>query len=283
MIGIFDDAGARLAVTLPGITLNNPADDPLDTFEINGVVTTSQIDTAIDSNPSKTGAIISPARRIIYLVRVDGTIRAPSLAKLFDKGVLLASALDPDFLSRQNPSTNGFVDMDFSVPTTDTTEYPTGLVPSRYRVRPRNTVVPADSMYTGTSAFFAAEFLLRDPRRVYQTLESRVGAGTVDNEGNTYAGVVVSIAMSGAGQAGYVVDLNGDGVTGPTLDLSATLNGDVIVIDMDAGTVTKNGVDAITLMTSGTFFDIPPGSSTIGITNGTNATTTIQWRRSWTI
>lgn len=283
MIGLYDDDGNRLSVTFNGLTLNNAADDSDDTYELNAVITAATYDTTVDSDPSGDGAVISPARRIMYVVRLDGTVRAPTFAKLYDKKKALSLAFDPAHWSRREDTAHGFTNLDFSVPTEDTAEYASGLVPSRYVARSRREVVPIDSMYQGTSAFFTAELLIKDPRRTGQTLETRTGAGTATNEGDTFADATVTITMSGAGSATYAVSRTGDisGLTTLTLNLSGRSNGQVVTVDMANRRIYVDGTENMGLFVSGDYWDLDPGDNTIGITNGTNASTVISWRRSW--
>jgi hypothetical protein len=288
VIGLYTDAGARLAVTMPnGLVLNNPSDEPNDTFELNAVITAAQFDTSIDSDPTDDGAIVSPAKRVLYVVRLDGTVRAPTLAKLYDKKQLLAASFDPSLASRTYPSTDGFSAMTFSVPTTDTTEYATGLVSSIYYVRSRKEVVPIDSMYQGTAAFFSAELLLRDPRRYYGTADTlgSVASGTADNEGDAPTWPILTLTMAGPGNVAFTMErvapLNGTKQL--VLDLTGLSASDSVVVTFERGRITVNGSDAPERYVSGDFFDLDPGENTITYTNFGNATRSLSWRRAWTI
>lgn len=285
MIGIFDDAGNRLAIDFNDLTLNDPNDPVDDLFEINAVITSGSFDTTIDSDPSGDGAEVSPARKIMYVVRIDGTVRAPTLAKLYDKKRDLSLAFDPSIASRNNPDTHGFTDLDFSVPTTDTAEYASGLIPSRYVARSRKEVVPIDAEYSGTAAFFSAELLVKDPRRVYQTLETLSGAGTANNKGNAPADLTLTITMAGAGSGAYFIRRVGSdtGTKDLTLDLSGLSNGEVVVVDMANRQITVDGADTPSLYSAGDYFDLDPGNNTITYSNTTNATSVLSWRRSWTV
>lgn len=283
MIGIHDDDGLRLAQTYNGLTLNDPADPEDDTFEVNQVITIAAFDSRLDSDPSEDGAELTPAKRIQYLVRVDGTVRAPTLAKLFDKKRLLVLAFDPASTSRKNPSTNGVLPYDFSVPTEDTDEYTSGLVPSRYYARSRGSVVPPDSMYTGMACFFSVELIVPLARRFLQTEDTLAGAGDADNEGDAPTWPTLTVTMAGAGDTDYTITRDGLDTSSKTLtlDLSGLSDTEVVVVDPQLKKITVDGVDAPELYVSGDFFDLDPGVNTITYANTTNATSSLAWRRAW--
>lgn len=283
LIGLHNDAGARLAQTYNGLTLNDPADPENDTFEVNQAIAIAAFDSSLDADPSADGAELTPAKRIQYLVRIDGTVRAPTLAKLYDKKRLLSLAFDPAGTSRANPSTNGVLPYDFSVPTEDTDEYTTGLVPSRYYARSRGSVVPPDSMYTGTACFFSVDLIVPLARRFLQTEDTLAGAGEADNEGDAPTWPTLTITMAGAGNAAYAITRDGPdtGSETLTLDLSGLSNGEVVIVDLRIKHITVDGVDAPELYVSGDFFDLDPGVNDISYANTTNATSSLAWRRAW--
>lgn len=282
----------RNALTFNSLTLNDPADPVDDTFELNAVVTVPQYDTSVDSDPADDGSLVTPAKRILYVARLDGTIRAPTQARLYDKKKLLALTMDPALLSLNNPTTFGVLPMDFNVPTLDTANYATGLVPSRYYCRPRGVPVPIDSMYQGYACFFSIEMAIYDPRRYLQTTTTKTIVGTSSTtSGNTLADYpswpTVVVTMTGAGSATYSVDQSGDTPAALVINLSSALSGDTYTIDMQAGTITRvrAGVstDQTALKVSGDWFQMTVANATLTVANGTNASTAITWRRAFVV
>lgn len=289
MIPLFLDDGTRNPFTFGGLTFNDPAADPDDIYEVNAVVPTSAYDAAIDSSPVKDGAILVPAKRVYYLLRIDGVIRAKTIASLYDKKRALAAAIDPALASLANASTVGVTSLDFSVPTLDTANFPSGLVASRYSARARTVATPVDSVYQGQAAPFSLDLIVPDPRRVFQTEQSRAGAGAAVNLGDYVGPTRLSIAMAGAGSSTYKIGRTGplSGLKELTLNLSGRINGDVVTVDMLTGAIKVNGASQQGLfvgsVAANTLWEMEPGSNTIAITNGTNATTTIFWRHAWVI
>lgn len=285
MIGIYDGDGDRLSVTYNGLTTNSAADAKDDTFELNAVTTIQPSEGVQESRPDRDGVEVYQARKQMMVVRLDYTIRAQSLAALYDKKRALAHAFDPAEVWRENQSVNGFIALDFSVPTGDTVNYPTGLVPSRYYARPRQTPIPADSMVTGDGCFATVEMLIADPRRYLQTADTLAGAGTANNRGDVPTYPTLTVTMAGAGSAAYTVScdpaLSGIATSSLVLNLSGCVAADVITVDMAARTILKNGVDAPTLYVSGDYFPLEAGSNTVAYANATNATSSLSWRRAW--
>lgn len=287
MIGIHDDDGDRLPITYNGLTLNDPTDPKDDTFEINAVSTLAPSQAPQEARPADDGTEIYDARKSMIVLRMDGTVRAPSLAKLYDKKRLLAAAFDPAKSSREDTSArNGFRALDFSVPTEDTTEYPTGLVPSRYYARARTTPIPMDSTSTGTAAFFVLDLLVPDPRRYYQTSESISANGTATNEGDFRTWPSLTYIMSGAGSATHSISNNPAAAWADTLTLVLDLSGcalsDVIEIDMERRRIELNGVEDPSLYVSGSYFPLEVGANVITWANTTGINSkSLGWNRAW--
>src|SRR3972149_10612744 len=144
MISLFDDAGRRLAVTFNGLTLTTPADVSDDTYELNTVAGMTVVDAIAELRPEGDGMEVYDARKVSRLVRIEGGIRGPPLARFYDKEKLLAKTFDPALVSLNNPTVSGFLALDFSVMTEDDATYPDGLVLSRYYCRPRTLVEPIE-------------------------------------------------------------------------------------------------------------------------------------------
>ena len=279
MIGLFDDAGARLPITYNGVTLNSPTDNENDIIEVAEAVGGTTYDAVTDPRQLIDGMEAYPARKIARSIVIRGTVRAPTIARLYDRMEALAVAFDPALASLNNASTYGFLAFDFSVPTLDLTNYPSGLIPSRYYIRTLKPIDPPDSRYIGTSQHYEMTLLCRDPRRYLQSTSSLADAGTAANTKADYISwPTVTITMSGAGSATYQVTNSTLGKS-VYLDLSGRTGGDVVAVDMELKKVTINGTENNGIVGASTqWWWIKPGNNTIAITNGTNASTSSVWR-----
>jgi hypothetical protein len=287
VISLFTQAGARLAITYNGITLNNPTDPDDDWIEVYDCTSQTSYEAVTDPNQNRDGMEVYDARKIARTILVRGAIRVPAtrLARLTDRFELLAVAFDPALASLNNPTVNGFLAFDFSVLTEDTaTNYPDGIIPSRYYARALKPPDPMDARDGGTARAFELTMLCRDPRRYLQSTVTLAGAGTFANTKADYISwPTITITMSGAGSATYQLANSTVGRT-LRLDLSGRANLDVVVVDMEQQKVTINGTEneGIVNATSQWWY-MKPGNNTITITNGTAATTSTVARPAFVI
>jgi len=190
----------------------------------------------------------------------------------------MAAAFDPDAVTRDNPDTFGFLPLDFNVPTADTVNFPTELMPCRYYVRAEEAFEPPYSQYAGIAVPFSLPLMAADPRRYLQAASSLTGAGVADNSiATVWSWPTLTIVMSGAGSATFQI-ANTEASGTLTLKLSERTNGDSVAVDMERRSIKVNGVDAPNLYISGDFWHMEPGANTITVTNDTNASPTLTWR-----
>jgi hypothetical protein len=280
MIGLYNEAGTRLAIGYNGVTLNNPSELPFSKYEVNDVTSLTSIDYIREGRPTEDGSIRSVPRKPQRVIRLRGMVRASSYAGLFDAAAALASATDPSLMARVHGDTYT-PDLTFSVPTLDTTTWPTGLIPCRYSGIALGTVDATVSQANGMVVPFSIDLFLADPRRYSQSQGTRSGAGTATNSGDYITYPTVTIAMTGAGSASYAVGNSTVGKT-VTLNLSGCVNGDSIVVYMDRYLVTKNGTpDSSLIVGTPGWFYLLPGANTITLANTTNATTTTNFYVAW--
>lgn len=285
MIPLFKSDGTRAPHTYNGLTVNNPSDDHDDTFELNSCMPTEQLDWYSEPSSNDDGLEAYDVRKVAKIWRIEGTLRAPNLAKFYDKCELLAKTFDAAKVSHENPATEGFLPYDFSVPTTDTTTYPSGYIPCRYYVRSRASVSPLNTEYQGYSAFFTLQLLCRDPRRYLQTASSRIGAGSADNSKADYRSwPTLSIAMGGDGSAEYTISRAAPGAATQELilDLTGRSGGETVVVDMETGYITVDD-ELVDLFVGGTFWEMEPGTNTIAISNTANTVSTLTWRSAFSL
>lgn len=229
------------------------------------------------------------------MLQIDGVLRAQSYAAFFDKRVALAKAFDPALGAYKNaadsgttPANWGVLPLDFSVPTADTTNYPTGLVASRYYARAKDGVYLPSSQFTGLAGFFRIPLVVPEAVRYLQTTSSLSGAGTLDNTlADAPSWPTVTITMAGAGSSNYTITRTGTYSTVALhLDLSGASSGDVYTVDMKRRRIYRTRSSVVTDQTalvyaSGDFWEVEPTSQTISLSNTTNATTSTVWRRAW--
>jgi hypothetical protein len=289
VLALFDNTGARIAHTYNGLTLNSitaagaSGAGPYG-YQLDNAVPLTQLDSISDPHQTRDGMESYDVRKVARIFRVEGIIRARTLAELFDKQKALVAAFDPAKVAHNNPSTYGYLAYDFSVPTEDTANYATGLVPSRYYLRARSLPEPVVSSYTAMTARFGLELVARDPRRYLQSTSSIAAAGSLNNSLADYRSwPTLTLNMSGAGSAtAAITNTTSLGAKTLTLNLSGCVNTDVVIVDMESRTITKNGVSTPSLYVSGDWFEIEPATQTIATANFTNVGSwSLVWRRAF--
>lgn len=274
MIGLFSDAGARLPIVYNGYTFNANNLTGEEAVAVERVISRTALVAVQDQrNDDRDGSEIYRPRKPARVIRLEGEVRSASPTLFYDQLVAMTLACDPVLVRRANPTTEGFIPLTFTTPRA------AGNLSCQYYARPREVPEPELSALVGANqALFVVEFLLRDPRRYLQTASSLTGAGTATNSGNYPTWPTVTITMAGAGSATYAVDITGDSGTPLVLNLSARVNTDVVVVNMESRTITLNAVETPSLYVSGDYFDLSAGANTVALTNTTNATTVTSWR-----
>lgn len=269
MIPLFKDNGDRIALAYSSlITLNSPNDPQDDIYECNIYSSSPQWDALTEPKTQGHGLEGHEPRKVVTLHRIDGVIRAPTLAKLYDKVLALNEAFDMVNAFDSDSSTEhnrGYLPFWFSIPTTNTALYPTGLIPAEIRVRSLAVPVSRSSQFEGTTCRFTLMLQAADPRIYYTTEQtvSRANAGTM-NADNDDAGfpspVTLTIDFSGAGSGRTSFLMGGRTLV---LDLSGLISTDEVVVDMERQTIELNGGSAMNLYDSGEFWqDLPKGATT---------------------
>lgn len=280
MIPVFADSQrTRIAHVYNGLTINQRiGGSNKDIVEVNSVRVQTQIQHIREPREYESGLEVYGAFKRGKLLTLQGVIRAATWGGLYDRIEEVAAAFDPDAVSRDNPDTFGFLPYDFSVPTADTVNFPTGLMPCRYYARAEQAFEPPLSQYAGIAVPFALPMLAADSRRYLQAVSSLTGAGAADNSiATAWSWPTLTIAMAGAGSATFEIT-SAEAAGTLVLDLSSCVNSDSVVVDMERGEITKNGVAVPSFYVSGDFWHVEPGVNTISITNGTNASPTLTWR-----
>lgn len=277
MIPIFDDSGNRVPITYNGLTLNSPiAGNPMHIYEVNAVMVRDVFSGTVESRPEGDGSEAYGTRKSAKMVRMDGIMRAPTFAALYDMAAALQGALDPATLSLQDPLAHGFSPLEFDILSV------AGNEESYLLARPVQNPDYLNDQFLGKNMPFRLEFFCADPRRyaLTATLYTFVGAGTqaLTNTGNYPSVPAIEITMSGAGSGTFAITNYGNTPDGIIyLDLTGVVNGDTIIIYPQDKVVTKNGARADNLVGDDTDWNllVHPGASNWQVANGTNATVEI--------
>lgn len=279
MIGLYDDAEARLPITYNGITFNGASETADNILEVVDVRSSTALTAVVEPrNDDRDGSEAFRPRKPQRVIVLDCVMRMPSAGEFYDRLNTLAAALDPVLVRRANTTSEGFLALAFTTPKSGTD------LACKYLARPLQIIEPTISKYMGgLQAQFQAIFLLKDPRRYAAAQSSLSGSGTATNNGNYPTWPIVQITMSGAGNVAYSIDKSGDTENALVLNLSGRINGDVIVVNMENRQIILNGTVTPSLYVSGGFFDLGPGANTITVSNGTNATTSTLWNDAYAI
>lgn len=271
MIGLYDSDGNRLAITINGLTLNSPSDDAETKIIVTDVRSKTSIQGKIEQrNDGRNGLEAPPPSKAGRVISLQGVISAANIEAFYDKVENMAAKLDPTLLARNNPSTDGFVNLNFTTPSA------AGNLACKYKVRPVGMSEPIlTSMFGVIQAPFKVDFLLADERRYLQAQSTLVGAGTATNTGDYPTWPTLTITMAGAGSGTYAWTVVGLGTL--TLNLSGRIASDVVVVTPEIRSITVNGTAAPSLFVSGTWLDLSAGANTVSYANTTNATSTLTW------
>jgi len=285
MIGIFDNDGRRLSISVNGLIINNPQDDHDNTYEVNSVAVSTAIDTLTEARQSRDGLEMYGSRKLNFLVKIDGMIRAKTMGGLYDKVSAMAEALDPGTITYS--SATSLINVDFSTPTDDYINYSDGKIPCRYLARPRTIPTPAISQFTGTVSPFSIELIVSDPRRYLTTTTTKTATGSIDNSLATYRSwPTLTLNMGGAGSATYAIALTSSvGTKTLTLNLSSRTNGQVVTVDFANKKISVGTTETPSIYASGDFWEILPETGmTLAASNTTNVSSfSLSWNRAFSL
>lgn len=198
----------------------------------------------------------------VYLGRrqfmLRGTIYAPSEAVLHDRIRIIRALFTPTLAYAQDPANYGFLPIAFTLPTADTANFPSGLLPLRAFVRPEEmpgAMFDRDMAFgddvRGYSMPYEAMLEARDPRFYAQTstevaVTATSGSGSTTNKGDYPAPLQMSVILSGATSGPRTITLTGFGsvmtVTVPSGGTTRTVRIDGV---LKIATLTQNGVETL--------------------------------------
>lgn len=304
LTGTVKPSGAGLPIrnpitydSTPSIVLNSPCDDRDDTYEVDDVSMQTMWDENMEPHADRDGAQVGEPREVQKIIRIAGWVRAPSLAKLYDKISALNRAFNPvlsHINDNDNPFNTGFLDLKFYAPTDDTANWASGYIPQEYRARSIALPVPITTKFDDLSTRFVIMLRAADGRRYHQTesTATRTGSGnvTADNSLATYPSwPVIDLDFTTGASSDIAIERTNNPTYGRITLLEAdSLSdsaGEVLRIDMLARTAKYvSGADKTgALKANSRFFDLlAGGSNTITFTNlPSDCDVTVRWNRAF--
>lgn len=285
MIGIYDDAGDRIPHGYNGLVVNN------DSYPIASATMSHRFDAVLEALPRSDGMEAYEPHRLSAVLQVEGTVEGVSVADLHDKIDALNAAFDPVRVTHDDDAAydRGFIPYTFSVPTTDTDNYPDGLIPMQLYARSLSLPVGRVSKFEGHVARYTLLLQAVDPRRYLQTEDTAplTGSLTVINNGlATYKSwPTLRLTMSGAGDpTWWINNIEDDYAEALTLNLGALVAGDVVDVDMRRRTIKRvsDGASLMSLYLSGRYIEMMPLAQTIQVKNLTGiASAVLTYRRAF--
>lgn len=281
----------RLPVDFNGYTMNDP-DAPIDDgIELIEAGVTPITDQVLEQRQGKDGMEIYQNFKGGLMIALRGFIKKPTLAELFDEQALMAEKFDPALLSRRTAvSTDGFLALNFRVPTTNVAAYVTGQAFSFYLARTLQPVTFGKTKYDGYQVPFKIEMVTKDPSRFQQGQKTLLlptsDPTALDNsEGSYPSWPIFQGVMVGAGSAAFTVTNQSayGGSKTLTLDLSTLVNGDVLRVDFERKRITVNGLSAARLYVSGDYWQVEPRITNLIDLGGTTniASRELKWHRAF--
>lgn len=281
MIGIYSDAGTRLAMAYNGLTVNSE-----DIYPVGIVTVDHRYDAVSDPRPQDDGMESYSPRRLSTVFRVEGIVKADSVAMLHDRIEALNEAFDPVVAADQDDDF-GFLPFTFSVPTEDTDNYATGFKLMQCFVRSIEIPVPRISKFEGDGARFSLMLQAKDPRRYLQSESSMSlssGSNTVDNSLAGYPSYPrFTFSMTGAGDAAFRIEFPSDEEGRDLqLNLSGLSNGDDVEVDFATRQIYLNGAVDMDLYDAGQWGKLHPRSQTVTLVSTTaTSARTLHWFRAF--
>lgn len=249
-----------------------------------------------DAYQLTTGGALGRSHKGFGLWRLSGRIIVPDAtqaASLADVERAMRAAFDPALCYLDAPATDGVYTFDFTDPTLDTTNHPTGLIALRAYCRPMAQPSIVENIGDAGRLDYTLGLIAADPR-IYAQAETTLAltpgsaSGNVTNKGTWPAPLRATIVMAGAGASNFTLARGGVSFV---LDLSGVSGGQTVVVVMETCApygrgryITRAGAEAASLKTSSpsTWLDVPVGTTSFAITNTTNVTScTLAWRSAW--
>jgi len=270
----------RIARVYNGLTVNDA------TYPISFSAVSDAFDAVTNPHAQRDGMEAYPTRKVQAVIREDGLVvpATKSIAALHDAIEALNAAFDPINAQNADSSTEdkGFIAYTFDVPTTDTANYASGLIPMQVYAKALQLPVLRTTKFEGHTCRFALVLQVVDPRRYLQTNSSVTAAsGTLPNTLAKYpSDLTYTVVTSGAGSAAHTIT---NSTTGEALVIDLSSGAGTYVVDFARHKITKNGATFDSAYVSGTYWRVRKGvADSYAITNNANVTSqTLAWRRAF--
>lgn len=215
-------------------------------------------------------------------IHMSGTLYAPTRLALYDQLQDLRAALSPRLAWLDEPADMGFQPLFFSVPTANTTDWPTGAIDMQaYAMPQRLRHVIVRDRTGGTDDDYAlaiqwdATFFMRDPRfyadAPYLNGFTTTESGTLTNRGNYPSDLNILITTTTAASGSFTFALGGANFT-ITIPASSyatryfRYKGADRILTMEENDQEELRMDLLTISGSGDHPSIMPGDSPYAIT-----------------
>lgn len=271
-------ADVRIARVYNGLTVND------DTYPIAFSAVSDSFDAVTNPHAQRDGMEAYPTRKVQAIIREDGIVKAASLEALHDAIEALNAAFDPINAQNADSSTEdkGFLAYTFDVPTTDSSNYSTLLIPMQVYAKALQLPVLRTTKFDGYTCRFTLLLQVVDPRRYWQTGSSVTGTGgsLVNTLAKYPSDIVYTVITSGAGDANHTI---ANSTTGESLVIDLSSGAGTYIVDFARAKITKGGVDFSQAYVSGTYWQVRKGvSDTYAISNNTNVSSrSLAWRRAF--
>jgi hypothetical protein len=268
----------RIARVYRGLTVNDA------TYPISFSAVSDSFDAVTNPHAQRDGMEAYPTRKVQAVIREDGIVKAASLAALHDAIEALNAAFDPINAQNGDSSTEdkGFVAYTFDVPTADTANYATGLIPMQVYAKALQLPVLRTTKFDGYTCRFTLLLQVVDPRRYLQTSDSVTGTGgaLTNTLGKYPSDITYTVVTSGAGSAAHTI---ANSTTGEQLVIDLSSGAGTYIVDFARHKITKGGSPFDSAYVSGTYWQVRPGvADTYAISNNSNVSSrSLAWRRAF--
>jgi hypothetical protein len=232
-----------------------------------------------DEKPSDVGVIDYGSKTGKGAMQLPVTLYGSSVDYMNEMIQVLKEAFNPDLLELDatygsTTAYNGYHPLDW----TETV----GATSRAFRIYTKAEEIPqvAGDVLSGRVRKATVKLKIQDPRKYLQTETTLAGAGAAVNAGTFTTPITITVTASGATSTSLQIT---NSTTSESIYVSTALSAaQVLVINTGTHSCTLDGVEKRSMLSGSTsWWKLNPGSNTLAITNGTNASVAFAWRSAW--